>query len=124
MNTLAAELDRASLADWYRRNRERSAFLFGLVDPSAYYSRPIALRHPFAFYEGHLPAFSYLTLNERSLGEAPIDATLEKLFERGIDPSSVQAAQRHERGDWPSRAHILEFGARCDERVYAALARQ
>src|SRR5690242_2086478 len=104
METLApaSAFDRAGLAAWYARNRERSAHIFGLVDPSAYYSRPIALRHPFAFYEGHLPAFSFLTLNERALGEAPVDPKLEKLFERGIDPGSLDAAQRHERHDWPS----------------------
>ena len=115
--------DRNALAAWYRRNRERSAQLFALVDPQAYYSRPIALRHPFAFYEGHLPAFSFLVLNERALGEEPVDAKLLKLFERGIDPSSISSAQAHERADWPSREEIEAFGRRCDERVYDALAR-
>jgi formylglycine-generating enzyme required for sulfatase activity len=124
METLApaSAFDRAGLAAWYGRNRERSAQLFGLVSPSAYYSRPIALRHPFAFYEGHLPTFSFLTLNERSLHEAPIDPKLEKLFERGIDPGSIDAARAHERADWPSREEIEAFGRACDERVYAAFA--
>jgi iron(II)-dependent oxidoreductase len=115
-------VDRPALIDWYRRNRERSAQLFALIDSHAYYSRPIPLRHPFAFYEGHLPAFSFLTLNERALGEAPLDARYEKLFQRGIDPSSLSAAKLHDRGDWPSKAEIEDFGRRCDERVYAALA--
>jgi len=92
------------------------------VNPPAYYARPIALRHPFAFYEGHLPVFSFLTLNERSLGEAPLDKRLEKLFERGIDPASLTDAQRHERADWPSKEEIEAFGRTCDARVYDALA--
>ncbi|GAC1654157.1 MAG: ergothioneine biosynthesis protein EgtB [Vulcanimicrobiaceae bacterium] len=124
MKTLAPatpSLDREILADWYRRNRERSAAIFALVDPAAYYTRPIPLRHPFAFYEGHLPAFSYLTLNERALGEAPVDARLEKLFERGIDPSDLRAAQRHEREDWPAREELDEFAQACDARVLWAL---
>jgi len=54
----ATALDRSALLDWYRRNRQRSRQLFDLVRPEAYYSRPIALRHPIVFYEGHLPAFS------------------------------------------------------------------
>lgn len=116
-------LDRGHLAAWYRRNRERSAQLFELIDPAAYYSRPIPLRHPFAFYEGHLPAFSFLVLNERALGEAPLDSALERLFERGIDPGSAEAAKAHERADWPTRAEIEAFGRRCDERVYDAIAR-
>ncbi|MGZ3497477.1 MAG: SUMF1/EgtB/PvdO family nonheme iron enzyme, partial [Vulcanimicrobiaceae bacterium] len=125
MNTTAAAtpaLNRTALADWYRRNRERSAQLFALVDPAAYYSRPIPLRHPFAFYEGHLPAFSFLTLNERSLKEAPVDAHLERLFERGIDPGSLTAANRHERHDWPKKEAIEAFGRACDERVLEAFA--
>jgi len=42
-------LTKTKLADflyWYRRNRERSAFLFDMLDPEAYASRPIPLRHP------------------------------------------------------------------------------
>lgn len=115
-------LDRNALAAWYRRNRERSAQLFGLVDPAAYYSRPIPLRHPFAFYEGHLPAFSFLVVNERALGELPLDARLERLFERGIDPSDTNAARAHARTDWPSQDEIEAFGRRCDDRVYDAIA--
>lgn len=125
MSTIAAArtIDREALSRRYRSNRERSAALLALVDDDAYYTRPIPLRHPFAFYEGHIPAFSFLTLNERALGEPPIDPRLEKLFERGIDPSSATDARRHHRQDWPERAEIERFGGACDERVYAALAR-
>lgn len=115
-------LDRDALAAWYRRNRERSAQIFGLIDPSAYYTRPIPLRHPFAFYEGHLPAFSYLVVNERALGEPALDATLERLFERGIDPASADSARAHERTDWPAREDVEAFGRSCDERLYGAIA--
>ena len=113
-------LDRSTLVEWYRRNRERSATLFALIDDDAFTQRPIPLRHPFVFYEGHLPAFSFLTLNERALGEAPLDPALERLFERGIDPGSIDAARAHERADWPSRAEIERFARACDERVIAA----
>jgi len=115
-------LDRELLAGRYRRNRERSAQLFGLIDPSAFEDRPIPLRHPFVFYAGHLPAFSFLTLNERALQQESIDRRLEKLFERGIDPSSLDAAARLGRSDWPSRAEVEAFAAACDARVYDALA--
>jgi gamma-glutamyl hercynylcysteine S-oxide synthase len=121
MISTTRRLDRSALIDWYRRNRERSAQIFALLDDRAFLERPIPLRHPFVFYEGHLPAFSFLTLNERALGEAPIDATLEKIFERGIDPGSADAARAHERGDWPSRSQIEQFARACDERVIGAL---
>jgi len=43
----------------YSLNRKRSSELFDLLSETAYYTRPIALRHPIVFYEGHLPAFSF-----------------------------------------------------------------
>src|SRR5258705_5199897 len=71
----------------YRRNRQRSRALFDLLAEDVYYSQPIDLRHPIVFYEGHLPAFSFNTLVKRALGRPGIDAGLEQLFARGIDPS-------------------------------------
>jgi formylglycine-generating enzyme required for sulfatase activity len=118
-----SDLDRSSLLEWYRRNRERSATIFSLIDESAYHDRPIPLRHPFVFYEGHLPAFSFITLNERALGEPPVDPRYQKLFERGIDPESTDAARAHSRADWPEHDVVEAFGRACDERVLAALER-
>jgi len=106
---------------WYRRNRQRTAEVLAFVHADAFYERPIPLRHPFAFYEGHIPAFSFLTLNQRGLGEEPIDAALEQLFERGIDPGSADEARRHQRSDWPGRGAIADFAARCDARIERAL---
>jgi formylglycine-generating enzyme required for sulfatase activity len=91
-----------------------------LIDDSAHYERPIPLRHPFIFYEGHIPAFSLNTLNVRALGEPSVDAGLQQLFERGIDPGSLDEASRHEHR-WPDRDTVAAFGAECDERVRAAL---
>ena len=79
-------LDRDEMLGWYRRNRARSRALFDLLAHDAYYQKPIALRHPIVFYEGHLPAFSFNTLVKRGLGRPSIDARLEALFARGIDP--------------------------------------
>lgn len=115
-------MNRAAIRARYLRNRRRSADIFGLVNANAYYTRPIPLRHPFAFYEGHLPAFSFFTLNERSLNEAPVDKDLERLFERGIDPASETAAAAHARNQWPQRAEIQAFGSACDARVLNAFA--
>ncbi len=123
MKTISpAGIDRNALQACYRANRARSAQLFGTIDPMAFEERPIPLRHPPVFYLGHLPAFSFLTLNRRGLGEAAIDEALERLFERGIDPSTAIDAALHERSDWPSLAAVEAFGARCDARVLQALA--
>lgn len=123
MNTFApSALDRAALAVRYRANRSRSAAIFNIIDPAVFFDAPIPLRHPFIFYAGHLPAFSFLTLVRDALGEPSIDRRLEDLFNRGIDPESLAAARAHARSDWPSRAAVDAFAATCDARVLAALA--
>ena len=109
--------------DRYRRNRRRSAQLFALIDERAYETRPIPLRHPPAFYRGHLPAFSHITLNERALGEAPVDTSLEALFRRGIDPADAASAREHTRASWPDAAVVDRFARACDDRVLHAIGR-
>jgi ergothioneine biosynthesis protein EgtB len=120
----AATVDTTSVIDWYRRNRDRSTALFDLIDPAAYYSRPIALRNPVVFYEGHLPAFSVLAFLRRGLGRPSVDARLEKLFERGIDPDTVASAVPRSGAStiWPSREQVRAFARACDEAVLRAIA--
>jgi gamma-glutamyl hercynylcysteine S-oxide synthase len=137
----AARLDRAPLVTWYRRNRERSRALFDLLANDAYYAQPIALRHPLVFYDGHLPGFSFNTLVKKALGRPSIDARLETLFARGIDPHENAPATGHQRlgtsdqppptshqppatshrSPWPSRAEVLAFGDEADRQVIDAL---
>ena len=108
---------------WYRRNRERSQQLFGLLVEDAYYSQPINLRHPIVFYDGHLPAFSFNTLARKGLGQPSIDARLEQLFARGIDPGDTEAASRAARDVWPSREAVRAFADEADRQVLEALQR-
>ena len=121
--TTSRTLDRAGLIAWYRRNRERSRMLFDLLADDAYYSQPIALRHPIVFYDGHLPAFSFNTLVKRALGGSSIDEGLERLFARGIDPAVAGAGPRDARRDWPDRDTVRAFSAEADRRVIDALER-
>ena len=107
---------------YYLRNRNRSAELFGLVDPSVYYDRPIDLRLPFVFYEGHFPGFSFNKLVREALGGPHIDPDLELLFERGIDPDDVATADTLGRKSWPERRRVSEFAAACDAAVLDAFA--
>ena len=120
MTTLAAPaLGSEDFLEWYRRNRVRSRFLFDRVRPHAYESRPIPLRNPPVFYEGHLPAFSFTKLVHDALGRPALDPYFQKLFERGIDPapSAAGAAVQAQRPNWPSRREVQEFGAQCDAAV-------
>src|SRR5438046_2158958 len=122
-------LDRSAIVAWYRRNRARSRALFDVLAEDAYYSRPIALRHPIVFYEGHLPAFSFNTLVRKGLGGGRIDPRLETLFARGIDPvetsgagDSQNAGDPHDHSTgWPSRETVRQFAEEADRRVLDAL---
>jgi formylglycine-generating enzyme required for sulfatase activity len=121
VNTLTRTTDRKQLVDWYRANRARSAAIFDLLTPQAYYEAPIPLRHPFVFYDGHLPAFSYIVLHRRALGGAPVDEAMETLFQRGIDPADADTAGRLRRSDWPARDEVRRLAARWDAAVVADL---
>lgn len=115
MTTLAPPgLDRDGFLDWYKRNRIRSRYLFDRVRPEAYEMRPVPLRHPTVFYEGHLPAFSFNKLAYEAYGRAPIDLALQQLFERGIDPGDAASAAAAQRPKWPTRPEVWEFAAKCD----------
>ena len=85
-DTSSTDTLRAELLQRYQRNRARTREIFGLLSDAAYYQQPIALRHPIVFYEGHLPGFSFNTLVKHALGGSSVDAQLERLFARGIDP--------------------------------------
>ena len=120
-----AATERTLALEWYRRNRERSRTIFDLIDPSAYYSRPIALRNPIVFYEGHLPAFSVIAFLERGLGRPPVDPERQALFARGIDPASEATAVPRSGASthWPSRDEVLRFARACDDAVMDAIER-
>jgi hypothetical protein len=117
-------IDTTAAIDWYRRNRARSEAIFDLIDPAAYYSRPISLRNPIVFYEGHLPAFSVIAFLRRGLGLPPVDARLETLFERGIDPETEASAVPRSGAStvWPSRDEVRAFARACDEAIVSAIA--
>jgi hypothetical protein len=69
-------------AAWARTDR-----IFGMLVPDAFLARPIALRHPFIFYVGHLPAFAWNYICAGVLGRPSFNAGFDELFSRGIDPN-------------------------------------
>ena len=90
------------LAAW-----RRSDEIFTLLEPEAMYSQPIRLRHPVAFYVGHLPAFAWNQVGRGLLNEAPFRAEFDSLFERGIDPIGVDGHEAEV--TWPSMDEILDY---------------
>lgn len=117
---LGKAVTRQQLVDWFRQGRSRSDSVFAIPTPEAYYTRPISLRNPIVFYEGHLPAFAINTLIKLALQREGIDAHYERLFERGIDPDDVDAA-KPPTDLWPSRDQVRNYGRRADEILEDAL---
>jgi iron(II)-dependent oxidoreductase len=121
--------NRSSAVQQYRRNRDRSRALFDMLPEEVYYSKPIDLRHPIVFYDGHLPGFSFNTLVKKALGRQGIDARLEMLFARGIDPHESTAGAPGESvhghggtgAQWPARDTVRAFVEEADARVIDAL---
>jgi formylglycine-generating enzyme required for sulfatase activity len=111
---------RDQLLDWYRSTRARTRKLFDIPRPEYYYERPIALRNPIVFYEGHLPAFSVNTLIKLALKKQGVDSEYERLFERGIDPED-ETAVRNGSSLWPSRDKVQAYGAAADAAIEHAL---
>lgn len=114
-------LTQRELIDWYLRNRRRTADFFAMLSPEAYLLKPIPLRNPLVFYEGHLPAFAANTLLKKGLGRPPVDPQLDALFARGIDPADEAAAQPRVKGIWPAREVVLAYGEQVDAAVVEAL---
>lgn len=107
-------VDRAAVLDRFARIRARTKALFALLDDAVYYARPIALRNPIVFYEGHLPAFAVNTLVKKGLGRPGVDDRLETIFARGIDPQTESAAIARGNPAWPSRETVREYVAAAD----------
>ena len=123
MSLVQTTVDRVAAAEWYARNRRRTRAIFDMIDPAAYYTRPISLRNPIVFYEGHLPAFSIIAFINRGLGRDGVDPRLEQLFARGIDPESEDNATPRSGAStvWPPREEVLQFAAAADALVDDAI---
>ena len=121
MMTSTGAFDRLAVLERFARVRSRTADLFAIVADEAYYSRPIALRNPVVFYEGHLPAFAVNTLLKKGLGQAGIDEHLETIFARGIDPESEAASVARGNPAWPDRPTVRAFAEEADRRIADAL---
>jgi formylglycine-generating enzyme required for sulfatase activity len=113
-------LNRDRLIEWYRDVRKVSHALFSIPTGEAYFDRPIRLRNPIVFYEGHLPAFAVNTLIKLALKRDGIDGDLETLFARGIDPEDEEAAKTPT-DYWPSRDEVQRYGKEAEERIVRAL---
>ena len=121
MSTRGHVVDRQTAIHSYLENRGRSESLFNLLDDDAYYERPIPLRHPVVFYEGHIPAFSVNCFLKKGLGHPGLDGELETLFARGIDPRDQHAAAPSAIDSWPARASVQSYAREADRAILETL---
>ncbi|KAG2182936.1 hypothetical protein INT44_005917 [Umbelopsis vinacea] len=92
------------------------------------FERPIALRHFFIFYIGHIPAFLDIQLS-RTLKEAYTEPTeYVDIFERGIDPDMEDPSICNPHSevpvnpeDWPKVDEIIEYSHRVRQRLQSLM---
>jgi iron(II)-dependent oxidoreductase len=113
-------LTRDLFIDWYRGGRRLTRELFTIPRAEAYFDRPIRLRNPIVFYEGHIPAFAVNTLIKLALKRDGIDSAFETLFARGIDPENEEAAKTPT-DFWPAREDVQAYGRDADDLIVRAM---
>lgn len=98
------------------------------------FERPIALRHPFIFYLGHIPAFLDIQLSRHAVDQelGPTDltepASFAEIFERGIDPDLDDPTVCNPHSfvpindqEWPSIDSVRAYQKRIRERLQRLL---
>ena len=110
----------AGLRDALESAWRRSDEIFALLTDAAWYERPIALRQPFIFYVGHLPAFGWNQVVRGVLGRPGFRPELDALFARGIDPVGVDRYEPDKPTAWPAPAEVLAYRDRVRGALRAA----
>lgn len=107
----------------YRAMRDRSRYLFSLLEPEAFNKAAIPLRHPIRFYAGHLAAFNANQIQNAGLIAHSPSKELSALFARGIDPENLSAAEKVAITQWPERPIVSDYVDQVDALTEAAFRR-
>ena len=103
----AEQLRERLIAAWTRSDK-----LFALMGAGQALTKPIVWRHPFIFYIGHLPAFSWNQICGGLLNWPSLNSYFDDLFCRGIDPD-VDTGECHWHPEvpdqWPTLAATHEY---------------
>ncbi|KAI9205608.1 histidine-specific methyltransferase [Polychytrium aggregatum] len=101
------------LAEWESLWNAWDVVSTTMIPSDRYLEAPIALRHPYIFYLGHLPGFLDIQLSKAfnlPLTEPKYFATI---FERGIDPIVDDPSQCHSHSlvpnSWPALDEVLAY---------------
>jgi ergothioneine biosynthesis protein EgtB len=105
---------------WARTDR-----LLETIAPDAVLARPIALRHPFIFYVGHLPAFAWNHIGRGALKRPSFSPRFDEIFERGIDPDVDDPRQCHAHPpapeQWPDLREVADYRDRVRDAILESL---
>jgi hypothetical protein len=104
---------------WARTDR-----IFEILAPGSWLAQPIALRHPFIFYLGHLPAFAWNHVGGALLERPPFNAAFDELFSRGSTPGGrpdplPRPSEIPDR--WPAVAEVVAYRDRVREALLASV---
>jgi ergothioneine biosynthesis protein EgtB len=104
--------DARALREHFLSAWSRTDEIFGIIKSHAMLSKPIALRHPFIFYVGHLPAFAWNQICSGVLQWRSFNPHFDELFSRGIDPD-VETGECHAHPEvpqaWPDLMDVLDY---------------
>jgi ergothioneine biosynthesis protein EgtB len=102
---------RSNLMERIADARRHSDALFGIVQATSLYDRPIPERHRIIFYVGHLEAFDWNLLHDSVFGLESFYPEFDRLFAFGIDPVGGGLPSDQPR-DWPSLESVREYVTR------------
>jgi ergothioneine biosynthesis protein EgtB len=108
------------ISAWSRTDR-----IFSLIGPNAMLEKPIVWRHPFIFYVGHLPAFSWNQICGAILNWSSYNPYFDDLFCRGVDPDvDTGACHWHPEvpDEWPSLTETTKYRDKVRAAVLEALS--
>ncbi len=103
-----------------RDARAHTDALFSLIAPEALYDRAIPERHRLIFYLGHLEAFDWNLLGRGPFALDPHDASFDRLFAFGIDPTHGNLPSDRP-ADWPPQSVVRSYVEKCRRRLDDAL---
>ncbi|KAF6253337.1 hypothetical protein COO60DRAFT_1547347 [Scenedesmus sp. NREL 46B-D3] len=113
-------------SQWQRLWQLWDVVTLGMLPPGSHTAQPLALRHPFIFYLGHLPAFTEARLAGVLGQELTEPQDFAVTFARGIDPDLEDPNNCHAHSpvpeQWPELPIILQYRDRGQAIAAAAAA--
>lgn len=115
-----------TLAEWEELWKAWDFITSTMIPVSTHLTRPIALRHPYIFYLGHIPAFLDIQLSRATESPLTEPRRYAEIFERGIDPcmdTGITNPHSTVPDAWPVASDIAAYKLAVRDRVRGVLAK-